>query len=302
MNDEELMAGMAGVVKDYVARATVPLLERINKLEAELATRPSAEIIADIVARNAMALAASMPKPADGKDGTSVVLADVLASVLPTIELRTSEAAIAAFTRKDGSVLEAEDVRGMIEKAVAAIPKPENGKDGAVGPMGPPGAQGEAGDAGPQGVPGVAGEKGADAILPDVEAIVADAVQRAVSIIPKAIDGKDGKDGRDGLAGVPGRDGMAGKDGVDGFQLEDFGGKYVDGRILELSLRSGDRELVRGIKLPGIIEYKGVFKTGQKSEEGDCVTHSGSAWIALRDTDGIPGKSSDWQLAVKRGS
>jgi HK97 family phage prohead protease len=47
-------------------------------------------------------------------------------------------------------------------------------------------------------------------------------------------------------------------------------------------------------------KYFGVWKGGQYKQH-NSVTHKGSLWIALRDTEGTPGMTEDWQLAVKRG-
>ena len=71
--------------------------------------------------------------------------------------------------------------------------------------------------------------------------------------------------GPPGPAGPPGRDGHDGKDGVPGLR------------------------------------YLGVHVDGKTYDTGDLVTAGGSAWYCGRTTTGIPGKSPDWQLMVKRG-
>jgi hypothetical protein len=48
-------------------------------------------------------------------------------------------------------------------------------------------------------------------------------------------------------------------------------------------------------------KYVGVFKQGQACAAGNFATHDGSVWHANTDTVEVPGKGSDWQLAVKRG-
>lgn len=47
-------------------------------------------------------------------------------------------------------------------------------------------------------------------------------------------------------------------------------------------------------------KYFGVWDHGLYKEH-NMVTHSGSLWIALRDTTSKPGETDDWQLAAKRG-
>jgi len=68
-----------------------------------------------------------------------------------------------------------------------------------------------------------------------------------------------------GPPGPPGRDGVDGKDGAAGLR------------------------------------YLGVHVPGKTYDVGDLVTAGGSAWYCGRTTTGIPGKSPDWQLMVKRG-
>ena len=76
-------------------------------------------------------------------------------------------------------------VRAEVERAVAAIPKPENGRDG---------------------------RDGKDVQLDVVKALVDGAVADRVAALPVAKDGapgKDGQPGRDGKDGTPGRDAVS---------------------------------------------------------------------------------------------
>jgi hypothetical protein len=52
------------------------------------------------------------------------------------------------------------------------------------------------------------------------------------------------------------------------------------------------------------VEYSGTFQRAVQYRRGQMVTHDGSLWAAINDTEPneIPGESSRWQLAVKRGS
>jgi len=88
------------------------------------------------------------------------------------------------------------------------------------------------------------------------------------------------------------------KDGRDGMSLNHFDAK-LDGRILALELRSGDRVVEKHIKIP-FQKYCGVYRAGKSYEHGDNVTYGGSQWTAIRDTSTKP-PSDDWQLCVQRG-
>lgn len=47
--------------------------------------------------------------------------------------------------------------------------------------------------------------------------------------------------------------------------------------------------------------YKGVHNPTESYRKHNMVTMGGHIWIALCDTDTVPGRSADWQLAVKKG-
>lgn len=60
---------------------------------------------------------------------------------------------------------------------------------------------------------------------------------------------------------------------------------------------------VAELEAGGLI-YSGIFQNSRATyRKGTVVTHGGSAWIALRETQEgeEPGSSKAWQLAVKRG-
>lgn len=160
--------------------------------------------------------------------------------------------------------------------------------------------------------------------LPDIPAMVADAVAEAVKAIPAP---KDGRDGAPGERGEPGRDGLDvkdlfraeggrlvavmsdgttkdlgcfvgadGKDGADGLGFDDLEFETKDGRLFAV-FRRGD--LVKEARLPGI-SYRGGWKAGEYLT-GDSVTHAACQWIATENTDEKPGEGKAWQLAVRKG-
>ena len=174
--------------------------------------------------------------------------------------------------------------------------------------------------------------------LPDIPALVAEAVDVAVKALPVAKDGKDGapgKDGMDGAKGEPGRDGLdvkglfradggrlvavmsdgttkdlgefvgkdgaPGKDGMDGLGFDDLSVAYDGERRFELIFTKGDDERSFAFDLPMMLD-RGLFTDGKDYRQGDSVTYGGCVWLAQKDAPtGKPGLSEDWRLAVKKG-
>ena len=48
-------------------------------------------------------------------------------------------------------------------------------------------------------------------------------------------------------------------------------------------------------------KYCGVWRDGENYRKHNFVTHHGSIWICLADTEAKPGESLQWQLAVQKG-
>ena len=152
--------------------------------------------------------------------------------------------------------------------------------------------------------------------LPDFEAMIGEAVSKAVDALPRAKDGDNGV----GLAGaLIDRDGsliltltngetrdlgkVVGKDGENGEPGLGFDDLDVtvldDDRTIELSFRRGDEEKCFTFKWPTVI-YREVFKEGTQYERGDMVTWAGSLWHCDKATTAKPG-TEDWTLAAKKG-
>ncbi len=70
--------------------------------------------------------------------------------------------------------------------------------------------------------------------------------------------------------------------------------------ILTMTMIDG-RKVESEFKIIGCLQYREIHQSGKQYEIGDAVTYDGSMWVAIRDTAGSPGKSSDWRLAVKHG-
>lgn len=249
----------------------------------------------------------ALPKPCDGKDGSigpegprgekgdpgeSVDRAEV--------ELMLRDLVSAA-------------VSAAVAKAVAAIPTPNDGRDGIDGKDGKDGRDGIDGK---DGAPGLNGK-----------------------------DGADGRDGRDGLEGATGRDALEIEfvdleKNLDRSYVRGTFGKYRGGIVRAVrttdavagDLRASGWEIVvegapsfhvehdgrraftiamtrmdgnvetRAFAVPVVIDC-GVYRLDASYEKGDGVTWGGSYWIAQREVakGEQPGTSDAWRLAVKKG-
>ena len=48
--------------------------------------------------------------------------------------------------------------------------------------------------------------------------------------------------------------------------------------------------------------YQGTFAGGRVYERGHTLTHGGSLWLCMTETNKKPGACADWRLVVKKGS
>lgn len=172
---EAMFSEMADHVKRFTARAVEPLRERMTRIDADVASRPTVDAmraaIAESSAKLALDFVTMVSRSADGKP---INVEDVRPIV---------ESAIAALPKpKDGEPGKSVDpahvaalVDGAIAKAVAAIPVPQNGAPGDRGGDGAPGVKGDPGERGEK------GERGADA--PGIDPVAVEAmVDRAVAV------------------------------------------------------------------------------------------------------------------------
>lgn len=292
---------MVAIVRGYVDRVTAPLLaenkalvERVAALEARQPEKgePGKDADPAEIERLVNEAVAQIPVPENGKDADPEVIRqmvnEAVAEIPPAKDGKDADpyepdpehiksllkgivqpVLDAIPTPKDGSSVTLDDVRPMIEdaiaKAVAAIPVPkdgERGKDGA----------------------GIA-----DLVI-----------DREGNLVATFTDGRMKELGR--VVGKDGRDGDPGKDGQDGMGPEDIGLTLMeDGRTVRFSFDKGDTEYAFQIPFPVVLD-RGVYAEGREYEEGDGVTWGGSYWIAQRATSQKPDSpDSGWRLAVKRG-
>jgi hypothetical protein len=225
---------------------------------------------------------------------------------IPAIVTKEVQKAVAAIPApQDGKSVTAEDVAPLIafeiEKCISKLPKPNDGEPGKDG-------------------------KSIDPA--EVQRMVSETVEKAASAIPVPKDGADGKDGKDGVGlagaiidragelvltltngetkslgpvvgkdGAPGEKGLDGKDGRDGFGFEDLDLAETNEGIALRFMRS---DHVKEFRLPVVLD-RGVYKEGQTYRPGDGVTWGGSFWICQHETTDKPDSGKGFRLAVKKG-
>lgn len=334
----ELMEG----IKGYLARNVQPVFDRVKALEQWRASVPAdlkgdpgdrgepgkdadPEVIAALVAEGiAKALPAAIQKAFDEREADMVAKAAAAVPVprdgvdgLPgkdgepgvdgkSVEMADVEALVVGVVDKAIGARE----QALIDKAVAAIPRPNDGRDG---------------------------KDGADVDMEVVKAVLSE----MVAALPKAVDGKDGRDGTNGrdaleldvrrgldpLRRYHPNEVIAYRGGMirsyrqtdpmpDGGDLEAKGWHVItngiaelaadlseDGRRLGLAISMTDGSLVtKTVALPTTI-YRGIWRDGYTYTKGDQATRDGSSWtLMVDDPRGKPGDDgSGWVLSSKRG-
>jgi hypothetical protein len=163
------------------------------------------------------------------------------------------------------------ELKAELQRAVAAIPVPKDGRDGIDGKS--------------VSLDDVR-QMWFDMYIREQAAWSLDFERRATDLMHRCIDRiekpKDGIDGKDGL-------------GFDDMEVV-----YDGERTVSITLIRGDQKKEFPFKIPVVIE-RGIHKQGQSYERGDGVTFGGNYWIAQRDTSDKPGESDAWRLAVRRG-
>lgn len=279
---------IVAVVKEHIERSLAPLHERIIDLEKQLAEQPkpkdgepgksiTVEDVAPLIADEVAKAVATIPAPKDGDPGK-----DADPELIKTMVAEAVAALPPAEKGRDADPVDMERmVAEHVQRAVAAMPVPNDGKDGA------PGANGKDGAPGTDGQNGKDGRNGLDAVK-----FFRD--DRGHLIVVKS-DGST-----DDLGEYVGKDGAAGergKDGIDGVGFDDMSCEVRDDGVY-LVWEKGD--LVKEARLP-IPMDKGVFKEGQSYRAGDGVTWAGSFWIAQEPTTDKPDSGKGWRLAIKKG-
>ena len=167
-----------------------------------------------------------------------------------------------------------------LEKQIAALPEPQNGKDGDRGEPGIPGDRGEKGD------PGQAGTDGKDG------AGIADLmIDRNGELVATFTDGRMKNLGA-----------VVGKNGADGVSFEEFELEYLAAtHEVRIGVKAAGK--TRELRYPaGGLTPAGYWRDGAKAQAGECWTCGGSLWIAKHATTAKPDTASeDWMLAARAG-
>lgn len=119
MNVKQIADDMIGAVREYVARALVPIEGRLAAMEARPAPQDGKSVTVDDVRPMVDTFLQSLPVP---KDGTSVTVDDVR----PMVE----EYLRSLPVPKDGTSITLEDVRPIVDEFLRSMPVPKDGNDG----------------------------------------------------------------------------------------------------------------------------------------------------------------------------
>lgn len=233
---------------------------------------------------------------------------------------------------ENGLSVTLDDVKPFIAELVREIPAPEDGKSITLEDVKPIIA--EAIEEIKRGIP--APEKGEpgknadpvdmDALKSFIQIMVKEAVSDEVSKI-KIPEVKDGENGLDALQIeilpeiIPEKEYARGTyayhnggifrsyertsemrgweciwDGIKDIAIEHDGERSISVK----TVKSSGKVYEKSFNVPALI-YRDIWKEG-KYEKGDCVTLSGSLWVALHSTDERPGEGSkSWRTVAKRG-
>lgn len=283
--------------------------------------------------------------PVEFGKGLGILIHEAQSPLLKRLEALESRGPVAGIDGKDGTSITPDDVapmlKSLVDTAVAAIPAPRNGVDGAPGEKGADGK-----DAEPILLSDVAKELLA---MPELKTLVSLLVAEGVAEYIKANPVRDGRDGKDGesIKGEPGKDGASikgdpGEKGMDGAGIADLlidrDGALVatmtDGRMKSLGLVVGkdgqngrdglsvesldrtydadthevvERFVAAGqtkeLRYPaGGIRHGGYWREGTKAVAGETWTDKSIAWIAVKATTTRPAiDSPDWQIFANKG-
>lgn len=207
-------------------------------------------------------------------------------------------------TPENGKSVTIDEVRPLVEEAVAAIPRiVQDGKDATPEQIAEAVDKALATWERPK--------DGESVTLEQLRPLVDETVAKRVAEIPASKDGV-------GLAGMLiDRDGelvatltdgttkklgpVVGKDGEPGVGWDEATEEMADdGRTIVRRYAKGD-QVTEFRHTFAVVLDRGVFKDGSEYVAGDGVTYGGSFWIAQATTKDKPGNSDAWRLAVKKG-
>lgn len=267
---EQFGQQMVEIVRGYVDSEVGPLKAENVALRSDL--QQAIDANAALVERVAALEARELPEAIKGDPGevdmeaVGLLLDEKLAVAISTIPAPTP------------ATLDMVEISGLIDKAVAERPLPQDGKD---------------------------------CDMDAVKAYLVGLVDSAVKSVPA---GKDGlglasalKDERghliivlsDGTTQDLGQ--VNGKDGKT-FTLEDFDIVPVDERTIKMGFTNGDTLHSFELSFPVLIG-RGLWSEDGDYERGDVTTWGGTAWEAVEPVKGVKpdGSSGGWRILAKRG-
>lgn len=264
-------------------------LEAIAKQAASLLPapkdgEPGRDADMDELKKHLAELVKALPAPADGRSVTPD-------DVAPMIRDEVAKAVAEVPPAKDGESVTVDDVRPvlaeLVSKAVADLPKPQPGKDADMDalrdyldglvkslelPKGPSINE----------VSATFERRFSDLSL-SWERQARETFEKAADRMPIP---KNGENGRDALP-------------LESFDLM----LSDDGRTVTVKMQAGETVVEKSLKIAAVLD-RGVFSAEKSAEyeAGDGTTYGGCYWIAQKDApEGVPGSSTDWRLAVKKG-
>jgi hypothetical protein len=296
-----LMGRVAGVIRDYVAQSVSPLADTIKAQQEEIEAlrgqigaqaaaveRMVAEGIESRTPAWIDAATAAMPKPADGVDGKSVTVDDVLptlraelASVVAeqdaAITVRIAEAVSALPPARDGQDADPAEIERMVAEKVAAIEIPA--------PLAPDPADIDRAVAAEvdRRLAGIAERAAAQIVVPEAPAPIEPDMEAIHATIAAEIERV--------AAGIEIPEPLA----PDPDMVERFVAGHVDRAVAALPpAPKGDPGP------PGALPLVRDWTDGVHYE-GHVVTHAGAVYQAQRDTGREP-PHEDWRCVVAAGT
>jgi hypothetical protein len=308
MDMEKLAEAIASTLKIEVAKVAAPLLVRITEIERREPAKGEpgkdadpADIARAVQAAVTDAVAEAVSALPPPKDGQSVTLDDVAPLVDATVE-RAVAALPVPQDGKDGSSVTVKDIEPLLLEMVGALPAPKDGIDGksvTIDELRPLVEQAVASVPVPK--DGRDGRDGQSVTVDQVMAALAPSIEAAIAkaVLETERRGMDLIQRAIERIPLP-KDGAPGRDGTDGFSLEDLTIDDDGDGTMTLRFVRGDLVREKTIRYPRL--DRGIFRDEGEYRKGDGVTYGGSWWIAQKDAPGgKPGLSDDWRLAVKKG-
>lgn len=306
------------VVRGYLDSVLAPMQKELEELRQLVKSLPApAEPTVYVLEEDRVReIAQHVVKEAE-VDHTQTI-ADAVASAIPDVSKMVADAVAAIPLPVDGKSVTVEDVTPLIQETVAEAIKSVEMPDISVA------IRDQLGELVPVTVDRAVEalpkpQDGKSVTIEEVRPILQEMVDAINIPMPAAVHGKDGKDGLDVkdmfraegghliavLSDGTTRDlgPFVGKDGRDGFSLDSFNASLMeDGRTVLMSFEQGDQSFKAELSIPAMI-YRDYFEAGKEYVKGDTVTYGGNLWHCnVEKSSNIPGReNSDWRLCAKKG-